>query len=102
MRNPKKRNGRTQTPKKVNFLFLRRGVGSCWLGRQDCSRTIADASNDDSWERVACRKGHAQRTEELGLRGVDAVIQRLFASSQDKVEEDSPSNSEGEDDGEPV
>jgi hypothetical protein len=40
--------------------------------------------------------------QELGLRSVDAVIQHLCSGSQDEMEEDSSSNSEGEDAGEPV
>jgi hypothetical protein len=43
-----------------------------------------------------------EKKDELGLRSVDAVVQHLLSGSQDEGEEDSPSNNEGEDDGEPV
>jgi hypothetical protein len=42
-----------------------------------------------------------EKKDELGLRSVDAVVQHLLSGSQDEGEEDSSSNSEGEDDGEP-
>ncbi len=43
-----------------------------------------------------------EKKDELGLRSVDAVIQHFLEDSKDEGEEDSPSNSEGEDVGEPV
>ncbi len=43
-----------------------------------------------------------EKKRELGLPSVDAVIRHLCSGSPEEVEEDSPSNSAGEDVGEPV
>jgi hypothetical protein len=41
------------------------------------------------------------KKDELGVRSVDAVIQHFFSGPQDDGEEESPSDNEGEDSGEP-
>jgi hypothetical protein len=43
-----------------------------------------------------------EKKDELGLRSVDAVVQHFLSGPQDDGEEESPSDNEGEDSGEPV
>jgi hypothetical protein len=42
-----------------------------------------------------------EKKDELGLRSVDAVVQHFLSGPQDDGEEESPSDNEGEDSGEP-
>ncbi len=42
-----------------------------------------------------------EKKDELGLRSVDAVVQHFLSGPQDDGEDESPSDNEGEDSGEP-